>query len=139
MLVYATPDDLMDGWLDEPPETAEALRLIRAASRLVRKATRCDLYHVDPSGLPTDPDIIEVMRDATCAHAAMWKRAGINPDAGTAGRQIAIKAQTADGGAVTYADGPSAAEISASLSRLSTQALDILREAGMASARPQTW
>ena len=29
----------------------------------------------------------EAMRDATCAHAAMWHLAGINPAAGTAGRE----------------------------------------------------
>lgn len=139
MLVYAAPDDLMDGWLDEPPVTAEATRLLRAASILVRKATRCDLYEVDPSGLPTDPDIIEAMRDATCAHAAMWKRAGIDPGAGTAGREVAIKSHTADGGSVTYADGPTAQEISASLMSLSSQALEILRSSGLASTRPQTW
>ncbi|WP_157978672.1 MULTISPECIES: head-tail connector protein [Nocardia] len=139
MLTYAAPDDLMDGWLDEEPEEAEATRLIRAASILVRKATRCDIYEVDPAGLPVDLDILHAMRDATCAHASMWLRAGIDPDAGTAGRTVAIKSQTADGGSVTYADGPQIGEIAASLRALSSQALDILRNAGLASTRPSTW
>lgn len=139
MLVYADPDDLMDGWLDEPPETAEAIRLIRYASQLVRKATRCDHYEVDPAGLPVDLDIAGAMRDATCAQAAMWKTAGINPAAGTVGREVGIKSHTTDGGATTYMDGIGAEEIAKSLSGLVPAALDILRSARMASTRPDTW
>lgn len=139
MLTYAAPDDLMDGWLDEQPDEAVAVRAIRFASQLVRKATRCDHYEVDPAGLPTEPDVIEAMRDATCAHAAMWIEADINPAAGTVGRTIGIASQTADGGSVTYADSVSADEIAASLKALVPPALDILRNAGLASTRPDTW
>ncbi|MBF6358197.1 hypothetical protein IU449_27245 [Nocardia higoensis] len=139
MLVYAQPDDLMSGWLDEPPTTAVATRAIRYASILVRTATRCDHYEVSPAGAPTEPDVIEAMRDATCAHAAMWITAGINPAAGSAGREIGIASQSADGGSVTYADSVTAEEVEVSLRRLIPTALDILRNAGMASTRPDTW
>ncbi|WP_063023826.1 hypothetical protein [Nocardia niwae] len=139
MLTYAVPDDLMDGWLAEEPDAAEAERDIRYASILVRKATRLDIYEVDPAGLPTEPDVIEAMRDATCAQVAEWQEAGINPAAGSVGRVVAIKSESADGGSVTYADGPSAAEIKASLSQLCSAGLDILRNAGLASTRPCTW
>ncbi len=139
MLTYAEPDDLADGWLTELPDNTTAVRLIRYASQLVRAATRLDLYDTYPSGLPVDLDIAEAMRDATCAHAAMWHLAGINPAAGTVGREIAIASQTADGGGVTYADQIDAAEIERSLSTLSPAALRILRNAGLASTRPLTW
>lgn len=139
MLVYAAPDDLMDGWLVDVPDPAVATRAIKFASQLVRRATACDHYEVDPAGAPTDPDVIEAMRDATCAHAAMWIEAGINPAAGSAGREIGIASQSADGGSVTYADSISAEEVTASLTRLSSTALGILRSAKLASTRPDTW
>lgn len=139
MLTYAEPDDLMDGWMAEPPETAKAVTAIRYASILVRRYTACDLYEVDPAGAPTEPDIIEAFRDATCAQAAMWLQAGIDASAGSAGQAIAVKSQTADGGSVTYGDAPSAQDIERSLTKLSQTAVMILRNAGLASSRPSTW
>ncbi|NKY60358.1 hypothetical protein [Nocardia flavorosea] len=139
MLVYAAPDDLMDGWLVDVPEEPVALRAIKFASALVRRATSCDHYEVDPAGSPTEPDVIEAMRDATCAHAAMWIEAGINPAAGSAGREIGIQSQSADGGSVTYGDSVSAEEVERSLNFLSPVALGILKSAGLASTRPDTW
>ncbi|MFE5290338.1 hypothetical protein ACFRAQ_35760 [Nocardia sp. NPDC056611] len=138
MLVYAAPADLAD-WLTELPDTATSTQLIRYASQLVRSTTRCDLYDVYPSGLPIDLDIAEAMKEATCAQAAQWHLAGIDPAAGSVGRTVAIKSHTADGGAVTYADAPSADEIQRALSTLAPIALTILRNAGLASTRPQTW
>ena len=139
MLTYAVPDDLMDGWLTEAPPAAEALRNIRFASQLVRNATRLDLYDTYPSGLPVDLDIVEAMRDATCAQAAMWVLAGVDPAAGSIGRQIGIASESADGGSVTYGDAVKREEVEASVSRLSSAALQILRNAGLASTRPWTW
>lgn len=139
MLTYAEPDDLMDGWLPEQPDEAKARLAIRYASILVRRHTACDLYEVDPAGAPTEPDIIEAFRDATCAQAAMWLQAGIDASAGTAGQAIAVKSQTADGGSVTYGDAPTAEQISKSLTSLSQTAVMILRNAGLASSRPSTW
>ncbi|WP_068059385.1 hypothetical protein [Nocardia xishanensis] len=140
MLTYAVPDDLADGWIiGDLPDDATANVLIRYASQLVRKATRLDLYEVDPAGLPTEPDVIEAMRDATCVHVAMWHTAGINPAGGAVGREVAIKSQTADGGSTTYMDAPSAEEIQRSLEYLCAAGIDILRNAGLASTRPCTW
>ncbi|AXK88612.1 hypothetical protein SAMN05421776_12320 [Nocardia farcinica] len=139
MLVYAAPEDLADGWLTDLPDNTTATQLIRYASQLVREATRLDLYDTYPSGLPVDLDIAEAMREATCAQAAMWHLAGINPAAGTVGRELAVASQTADGGSVAYGDTITGAEVERSLSTLSGMALRILRNAGLASTRPCTW
>jgi hypothetical protein len=140
VLTYAVPDDLMDGWgLAEVPTEADALRNIRFASILVRSATALDLYDTYPSGLPTDLDIAEAMRDATCAQAVLWILAGVNPAAGTVGRDVAIASQTADGGSVTYADPVTGEEVAASISCLCPGAIMLLKQAGLASTRPQTW
>ncbi|BAD58770.1 hypothetical protein [Nocardia farcinica] len=140
MRVYAQPDDLAD-WLhpDDLPDDAEGARLIRYASPLVAKATVCDRYEVDPAGLPTEPEVIEAMRDATCAHVAEWVKAGIDPAGGVVGREIGIASQSADGGSVVYADSVDAADIARSLTRLSDAAVQILRAAGLASTRPYKW
>ncbi|MEV6219794.1 hypothetical protein [Nocardia sp. NPDC051833] len=139
VLIYAAPDDLIDGdWLTGTAP-ADAAILLLFASILVRRATMCDHYDTDSTGLPADTVIAEAFRDATCAQAAMWSLAGINPVAGTVGRELAVASQTADGGSVTYGDSISADEIDRALSRLHSAALLILRNAGLASTRPDTW
>lgn len=80
MLLYATTADLAE--FTSEPAPANADRLLKGASALVRIATRTALYDTDSTGLPTDPDIVEAMRDATCAHAAEWARRGIDPASG---------------------------------------------------------
>ncbi|WP_052314081.1 hypothetical protein [Nocardia thailandica] len=139
VLIYAAPDDLIDGaWLTGTVPANAAL-LIRFASILVRRATMCDRYDTDPTGLPADTVVAEAFRDATCAQAAMWSLAGIDPAAGSVGRELAIASQTADGGSVTYGDTITGAEIDQALNRLHTAALLILRNAGLASRSPNTW
>ncbi len=139
VLIYAAPDDLIDGdWLTGTVP-ANATALLRYASILVRRATMCDHYDTDSAGLPADTVTAGAFRDATCAQAAMWSLAGINPLAGTVGRELAVASQTADGGSVTYGDAISAEEVDQALSRLNSAALLILRNAGLASTRPNTW
>jgi hypothetical protein len=138
MLVYAVPTDLVSGgWLSSQPSNAATLLMY--ASVLVRSATALDLYDTDTNDLPTDAVKLAAMRDAACAQAAMWSTAGIDPVAGTVGRELPIQSQSADGGSVTYGDTVKAEEVEASLSRLSSTAIRILKAAGLASTRPQTW
>lgn len=137
MRVYAQPDDLAD-WIapDDLPDDAEGARLIRYASPLVGKAVLCDRYEVDPAGLPTEPDVIEAMQAATCIHVALWVRAGIDPGAGVAGRQIGIAKQSGDGGSVEYADTVTADQVRQSLISLCDTAIEVLKDAGLCSTRP---
>ncbi|TDP29765.1 hypothetical protein [Nocardia ignorata] len=136
VLIYAQPDDLIaGGWLTGTAPANAAL-LLRFASILVRRVTMCDHYDVDTAGLPTDTAIAEAFRDATCAQAAMWSLAGLNPVAGTVGRELAVASQTADGGSVVYGDSITGAEVERALKQLHSAALLILRNAGLASTRP---
>ncbi|WP_280389802.1 hypothetical protein [Nocardia wallacei] len=138
MLVYAVPADLVSGgWLSSQP--TDAATLLMYASVLVRSATALDLYDTDTDDLPTDAAKLAAMRDATCAQAAMWSKAEIDPIAGTVGRELSIQSQSADGGSVVYGELVTSAEVEAALSRLSSTALRILKAAGLASTRPQTW
>lgn len=138
MLVYAETNDLLTGnWLLEVPDNA--INLVRHASVLVRSMTRLAMYDTLPSGLPEDDDKREAMRDAVCAQVAMWTKSGIDPDAGVAGRTVAVQSQSADGGSVTYANLPSADEVRAATTSLCPLAVEILREGGLLSSRPHTW
>ncbi|MFC4128916.1 hypothetical protein [Nocardia rhizosphaerae] len=139
VLIYAVPDDLIDGaWLTGTAPTNAPI-LLRYASILVRRATMCDRYDTDSTGLPTDGGVAEAFRDATCAQAAMWCLAGIDPVAGSVGRELAVASQTADGGSVTYGDAVDADEIDRALSRLHSAARLILKNAGLAALGPDTW
>lgn len=53
---------------------ANAGRLLARASRLVSAATRAALYDTDPAGYPSDEDVREGFRDATCAQVEVWAK-----------------------------------------------------------------
>lgn len=137
MLVYATPAQLAT-WTGQPaPDNAAAL--LREASILVGSACRCDVYDTIPSGLPSDPDLLDAMRDATCAHAALWDRLGIDPTAGKAGLAATVTSSSIDGASVSTNAGELAAEAARSLDALCLSAYRILRNAGLASSAVQSW
>jgi hypothetical protein len=134
MIVYASKTDL-EAWTGTAqPDTVTPL--LREASALVRNATKCDLYDATPAGLPADPDLAEAMRDATCRQAEFWAASGIDPIAGTiAGRQV-ISASEVDGAKVTFNNQLAmiaARQQAAGVGALCGPALEILRNAGLAS------
>lgn len=130
MLVYASTDDLT-GRVNLVPDNAEAL--IRSASVLVRDATSNDLYDIAPSGLPSDPDLRDALREATCLQVQAWVTAGIAPSTGSL--RPAVASQSADGGSVTY-NLPDPERIQRAAERLCHEAHLVLRNAGLASGRP---
>lgn len=77
MLIYADESDLST-WLSMDPP-ANAAQLLRSASLLVTDGTSGDYYDVDGTGMPSDADTLQAFNDATCAQAAMWMAAGIDP------------------------------------------------------------
>jgi hypothetical protein len=79
VLIYATTADLATWTQQAAP--ANAVQLLRSASLLVREATASAYYQVDANKLPTDTDILEAFKDATCAQAAFWAANGIDPNA----------------------------------------------------------
>ncbi|MFB8772102.1 hypothetical protein [Streptomyces broussonetiae] len=56
------------------PAPANAARLLARASRLVTRATKAAIYDTDSAGYPSDPDVRDAFRDATCAQVAEWAR-----------------------------------------------------------------
>jgi hypothetical protein len=137
MLVYAVADDLVTGnWVQEAPANADAL--LRKASGLVRRATRAALYDVDGAGKPSDPATLQAFKDATCAQAAAWIEAGIDP--GSLPKPSVVASKSMGDRSVAYADAPQVAEKSRSLADdLADEAYDILADAGLLNGQPSLW
>jgi hypothetical protein len=103
--IYATPAEY-EAFTGQPAPT-NAARLLARASRLVSRDTKAALFEADPAGYPTDPDIRDAFREATCAQVAEWAR-----------RESAA----ADGGDVTASPWTSVSAGSLSFSRQSAPA-----------------
>lgn len=100
VLVYTTKDDLVGDWLDEAPANVD--RLIRAASTLVRNATRAAMYDITPAGAPSDDDVAAGFRDAVCTQVATWVSLGIDPAKAGIATEAPIAAKSLGGRSVTY-------------------------------------
>jgi hypothetical protein len=51
---------------------ANAGRLLARASRLVSAATKAAIYDTDPAGYPSDSDVRQAFREATCVQVEVW-------------------------------------------------------------------
>ncbi|MCY0959604.1 hypothetical protein [Streptomyces sp. H27-H5] len=81
--VYATPEQLA-AWTGTPaPPAAE--RLLARASEDIDDALLSSVYAVDGIGLPTDPGVVGVLADATCAQVEYQLATG-DDGTGAAGR-----------------------------------------------------
>lgn len=135
MLVYATPEDLATWTKQTAPEGAA--QLLRSASGMVRHATRTALYDTTPAGLPSDPDVADAMRDATCAQAAAWAALGVDPATGPAGVAGQVQSSSILSADVTYAarEGADADKV-ATLTALVPDAVMVLEQAGLLAGAP---
>lgn len=133
-LVYATADDLTEFLGTAAPDNAD--RLLKGASALVRRETRAALYDVTSTGLPSDPDIAEAFRDATCAQAAEWIDNGADPAAGTS---PGVPQSSGIGGATVNWGAPGGLTPEQTLHQLIPDALEYLDAAGLLSGTVQVW
>lgn len=135
MLVYATPEDLTGAPWNVAADNAH--RLLRAASALVRTATRSARYATTADGLPTAPDVVEAFRDATCAQAAAWHAAGIDPTTPASASSRVAQSKSIGSASITYAD---AAQVAAARhgerDALAPEVALILDAAGLLAWRP---
>lgn len=134
MLVYADADDLATFTGTPAPDNAD--RLLKGASALARAATRAAIYDTDSTGMPTDTDIIEAFRDATCAQAAEWIDKGVDPAAGTS---PGAPQSSSIGGASVNWGSPGGLTPEQTLTQLIPDALWYLEAAGLLSGTVQVW
>ena len=126
-LVYATQAELSayaPAGVTVPGEP-EATRLLTAASKEIRRATKTAIYDVDEDGYPTDTAIRQAFRDATCAQA-IWRPGDPLPGAETGGEYSSVSI-----GSVTLSRGAKSAAAAGSPSWLAEQADTELRDAGI--------
>ena len=141
MLIYASSDDLTSGetpWLTATPTNAGSL--LRSASLIVSRETKAAFYDTDSDGYPTDTVTREAFRQATCAQVAGWVSLGIDPmNLGLDGK-APVRSKQLDGAAIGYdtSASVSAAALAtrqAAADDLNSQAVEILREAGLLGTR----
>ena len=138
MLVYASLDDLV-GWSSaEIPDGIDVCARLRSASILVRRETRAARYDTDSAGKPSDPDVSQAFTDATCAQAAAWIAAGIDPTSSGAVHDQQVASKSMGGRSISLTTAP--AEVLAKRFALATQlcdeARDILANAGLLEGQP---
>lgn len=139
VLLYANASDLAAWSGAVVPSNVD--QLLRSASLLVRRATVTAFYEVTPAGLPSDDDVAEAMRDATCAQAGHWAALGIDPAGGAAGAASAPVPQSSSigGASVTYGSAAEAGSARmAAASNLCDEAAQLLVNAGL-GGHPGAW
>lgn len=142
MLTYATVEQLAEyvsaAGLDTLAD-GDDVRYIEAASRLVRGATKCDLYDTTPPGIPSDPVLADAMTAATCIQVRAWITAGINPLGGVAAVPAAVASASVNGASLSYDIAAQSAARVAMVGALVDDARDALRAVGLASAKADRW
>ncbi|MFD7106094.1 hypothetical protein EYS09_14300 [Streptomyces kasugaensis] len=128
--VYATPEQLA-AWTGTPaPDGAE--RLLARASEDIDSALLTAVYPVDDDGDPTEQNVAEALRDATCAQVE-WQLATGDDGTGAAGVWDSVSI-----GPVSLS-GRSSAPPAASGVELAPRAARALRRAGLVPGVVWPW
>lgn len=106
---------LSGGELAAPTGAKAAHLLARASSHIDRYVLSG--YPTDEAGLPTEPEVSDALRDATCAQVEQWLSVGEDNDIDGYDHHTSVGA-----GGVNVAKRPA---------RLAPRARDILRDAGL--------
>ncbi|WP_406188382.1 hypothetical protein [[Kitasatospora] papulosa] len=85
--IYATPEQLT-AWTGQPAPP-DADRLLARASEDVDDALLSAVYDTDALGVPTDPEIVAALANATCAQVEYQQATG-DDGTGAAGRWDAV-------------------------------------------------
>jgi hypothetical protein len=134
ILIYATSDDLAAWTGSTAPDNAATL--LRTASLIVRRATMTATYAVDETGAPTDADVLDAFRDATCAQAAAMAANDVDPLAASAGAAGEIASSSIGSASISFATDASTSALTRSLlSAVTDEAAMILSRAGL-TAQP---
>ncbi|RSD22005.1 hypothetical protein [Amycolatopsis eburnea] len=128
VLVYATRDELVAyapaNLKARVPDEPEATRLLTSASQVIRRATKTAIYDTDAQNYPSDVDIRQAFRDATCAQALWWTETG--DETGVAGQF-----QSMSIGSVSLSRGSASGAAAAGGQQLAPKAETELRDAGV--------
>lgn len=132
---YADPGDLAGPPWNLTLAVSEADDLLQRASVKIRKLTITAIYRTNPDGTPTDPNVRDALRDATCAQAAWLDETG-DTGSGATGRfnSMSLGSASLSGGGTG-----SPTNTSAATGSLSPEAVQILQNAGLLGQAPRSW
>lgn len=129
MRIYATVEDFAASPLTSGTVTEQALA---AASLVVDELLLTAVYDVDVEGMPTDPAVVDALKQATCAQAAY--QAALGDPAGVGAGHIS----QASIGSISFTRAAPGSQGSTP-GRYSPQAVQILRQAGLLGHGPWGW
>lgn len=116
----------------EAPENID--RLLRVATAWVTVAIRRATFDVDSAGNPSDPDVVEALRDATCEQVLVWVENDLTP--GAIADRGAVSSTSIGDASISY----ETTSVTASRQQVATTLCDgsymILDEAGLIGGQP---
>jgi hypothetical protein len=136
---YASTDDYAYYTGEKDPPDGLDRRLLVRASRAIDTNLIGVVYDTDGQGMPTDPRLRDVLREATCAQAAWWWSKGDRQGTGIITTpaewdQVSIgDVRLARSSPAQPAPGPGARH------QLAPDAEAVLRTAGLLPAYPVVW
>jgi hypothetical protein len=109
---------------------------------LVRTATATSVYGVDETGLPSDANISDAFRDATCAQVASWVGADVDPSGAGLSTTAPVRGKKLGSGSVEYDTAASSSVVAYQAKRVAAvtlcpEAFMILQQAGITPAGVQ--
>lgn len=115
--------------------------LIRSATRLVQRETRQAYYSVDPTtGLATDTQIGNALRDATVIQVVVWAQIGYDPLTGGVQVPSVESSSKMLSSTITYADAALSAQARAdALKKLVPEAEELLELQNLLIPNPWTF
>jgi hypothetical protein len=128
-MAYATVEDLA-AFLDPDPVPANAARLLERASTKLDRLLIGAVYDTDADGLPADPALAAVFREAVCIQAQYIDSLGdetgamANVSQMSLGNQQIVRALSVVGSGTP---------------RVSPDVIALLRAKGLLPIRPRTW
>ncbi|MFE7762942.1 hypothetical protein [Streptomyces sp. NPDC057438] len=128
-MAYATVQEFTD-YLDPDPVPANATRLLTKASRRLDRLLIGAVYETDDNGLPTDPDLIEVFREAVCIQAQYINSLGDETGAMANVSQMELGSQKIVRAISVVGSGTP---------RVAPDLLDLLQTKGLWPVYPYTW
>lgn len=116
----------------EAPDNIE--RLLRVASAWVAVAVRRATFDVDSAGNPSDPDVVDALRDATCEQVLVWVENDITP--GKVADRGAVSSTSIGDASISYETASVTAKREVLANVICDGAYMILDEAGLIGGQP---
>ncbi|WP_297453256.1 hypothetical protein [uncultured Corynebacterium sp.] len=132
MNLFATAEDYAQYAQADVPENID--RLLRIASAWVQDTVKRARFAVDKDGAPTDPHIVDALRDATCEQVLVWQENDVQP--GKNPERGAVTSTSIGDASISYETASVVRDRELVASAVAPTALTILDAAGLWEGHP---